>query len=167
MSDNVFFNKYLVIALIIILVVVIYLYYQKKSCDVEGMNNVDLTTLAHEMHEKPWSSSDNNGPYKSVNNDFDLYADNITRKKLGRKKFLQRKDELYQKYMLDDNDTSDDYPNLRKSKRYNPKPINYKHTLGRFQPYFCQDDNEKDDDDEYQVYRPIRRRRYHKKLNKY
>lgn len=114
MLTDILTNKYFVIAIIILLLLVLYLYFQKKSCGsdrlegnrLEGMRNVDLTTLAHDMVEKPWTDSkedDLTDKYKKVNNEFDLEADKLVDKladkKAKKSKKLKRTDEVYLDYM--------------------------------------------------------------------
>lgn len=107
--DNLLTNKYFCIAVIIALIVVIYLYSQKKSCDVEGMQNVDLTPLAQELTEAPWTNRRDGGNHKEVGNRFDRFADSYTKSKLqkngyGYTDFLGRSDDTFRDYMDQQND---------------------------------------------------------------
>lgn len=95
-----FTNKYFVLALILAIIVLVYLYFRKKTCSIEGMQNVDLSTLSQNMAEKPWTDDVNSSGYKTVGNNFDIRADNNS--KFGKNK-LSRKDQLYHKYINDEN----------------------------------------------------------------
>ena len=137
--DNFLTNKWFVIALIIALGVVIYMYSQKK-CGVEGMRNVDLTPLSHQLSEKPWTDDSNNSRYKTVNNEFDQNADQESKRKFGNNQ-LKRQDLVYQnfsEYNEDDDETLDfvqrkqrkssiDYDNY-------PKPLDTRPDLSQCQP---------------------------------
>ena len=54
--DNLLTNKYFCIAVLIALIIVIYLYSQSNYCSIEGMEKVDLTPLAQELVEHPWTN---------------------------------------------------------------------------------------------------------------
>ena len=172
-------NKYVIIALIIALIVVLYLYSQKKSCDVEGMKNIDLTPLSQELVEKPWEDNrtDNviDGKYKSVNNNFDKFADQHTKKKTGRNNTLKRRDEIFQEYVkYDGYDTviPENISQKRKIMPINsnevPKPLDDRPDLSQCQPCICPGDDDDDDDDDYELYKLKKQRKKNartKKLN--
>lgn len=50
--NNLLTNKYFCIAILIALIVVVFLYFRKKSCNMEGMTNIDLTSLGHQPTEQ-------------------------------------------------------------------------------------------------------------------
>jgi hypothetical protein len=177
MFDNVISNKYFIIALIIALIVVLYLYSQKKSCNVEGMKNVDLSSLSQEIAENPWTNDANDGKYKSVNNKFDRYADHNTKKKTGQNNFLKRKDEVYQDYVAYDGYEELIPENIRQKRKTMsmpinsnevPKPLDKRPDLSQCQPCICPgdilDDDDDDEDDEYK-YRQKRKRKNKKKID--
>jgi hypothetical protein len=130
MFDNIVSNKYFIIALIIALIVVLYLYSQKKSCDIEGMKNVDLISLSQDIRESP-----------GANNNFDKSVDNYhNKKKIGKNNFLKRKDEIFQNYS--DHDDSDFNPENTKKKIKKistniPKPYDNRPDLSQCQPCIC------------------------------
>jgi hypothetical protein len=183
MFDNIVSNKYFVIALVIALIVVIYLYSRKKSCAVEGMQNVDLTLLAPEISEKPWADDDNDGNYKNVNKRFDKYADAYAKRKSGKNSNLKRKDQLYNQYMEYEG-YEDVIPEKIRQKRKRmvrdniPKPLDDRPDLSQCQPCICpqdrlmaiDDDDDNDDDDDYDenIYIPSKKNNYRtpkRKLN--
>ena len=134
-----FTNKYFVIALILIVIVLIYLYYKKKTCDVEGMQNVDLTVLSQSMAEKPWSDDYNDDKYKRVGNDFDLKADRKSKNDL-----VSRKDIMFDKYQKSSHKKS----SHRKSKTSGvkiPQPMDelFRSDVG----FYIPDDQENDKKD--------------------
>jgi hypothetical protein len=95
--DNLLTNKYFCIAIIIALLIIVYLYSQKKSCEVEGMQNVDLTPLAQELTETPWTNRTDGDRHKNYNNRFDNFSDTFTKAKLKKNgyaytDFLDRSD---------------------------------------------------------------------------
>ncbi|XWV24822.1 hypothetical protein QJ856_gp0961 [Tupanvirus deep ocean] len=175
MFDNIVSNKYFIIALVIALVVVIYLYSQKKSCEIEGMKNLDLTPLSHELVEKPWTEDENDGKYKSVNNKFDKHADQYNKRKTNKNNnYLKRKDEIFQEYIEYDS-YEDVIPENKKQRRKRvypnnnndiPKPLDNRPDLSQCQPCVCPgDDDYDDDDDEYIDYRPKKKHRNYKRKN--
>ena len=150
MFDDIISNKYFVIALVIALLVVLYLYSQKKSCDLEGMKNIDLSPLPQNLVEGPWTTAGDNGKYKTVNNTFDKKADAQTKKNLQDATFLKRSDVRFREYIDDDSDDSDDdddnnLAKLRKKiKKYKnknkntmPKPLDNRPDLSQCQPCIC------------------------------
>ena len=181
MFDNIVSNKYFIIALVIALIVVIYLYSQKKSCDVEGMSNLNLTSLSQEITEKPWTEDDSDGKYKSVNK-LDKYADRNTKKKTGKNgNFLRRKDEVYDQYMKYDGYEIMIPENVRQRRKrsstnYNniPRPLDDRQDLSQCQPCICPQDDDDDDDyddddnDDYDYTKNKRKNKNNrKKLNNY
>lgn len=106
MLDNLLTNKYLMIALILILVYVLFIYSQKRSCGVEGMENMDLTPLAQELTQRPWTDFPDGDNHGRVNTRFDKRADAYVKAKLlkngyGKQNFLERSDQNFEKYMDD------------------------------------------------------------------
>lgn len=185
MFENIVSNKYFIIALIIALAVLLYLYSQKKSCSVEGMQNIDFVEVDTEIEEKPWADDNNDGKYKNINRQ----TNTSFNKKTDKNNMLKRKDQLYKQYM-EYKESSD--PNERRAakflddkimpennrfkKRYIknniPEPINDRPDLSQCQPCICpqdrllaiDDDSESDDD----IYIPSKKNKYRtprKKLN--
>ena len=110
MADSIFVNKYFVIALLIILLIFVYLYVKKSSCQVEGMQNVDLTSMTHDMVERPWADDYQYGNYKIVGNKFDKKADKYNRNK-NNGPYVKRKDQVYTDYVNKANNDSDEGSN--------------------------------------------------------
>lgn len=109
MFDNLLTNRYFCIAIIIALLIVLYLYSQQKSCGVEGMQNIDLTPLAQELTETPWTNDPEGGNYKKYDNKFDKFADMYTKEKLKKNgykytNFLESEGERYIQYAKKDKD---------------------------------------------------------------
>ena len=191
MFDNIVSNKYLIIALIIALIVVIYLYMQKRSCEVEGMKNIDLTPLPHQLSEKPWvnnnnnnnnnnsnnsnnSNNDNDNKYKTNGNKFDKNADAIAKKRYGNNKQLKRADEIYNIYVDSDDELQNPNKiitgNRRKQQTVHrrrstingiPQPLDMRPDLGPCQPCICPGDSDSTSDD-----KPKRKRTNNKKSKK-
>lgn len=109
MFDNLLTNKYFCIAVLIALIIILYLYSQKKSCDVEGMQNIDLTPQAQELSQPPWTNRKEGGDHRTYNNKFDKFADWYTEKKLKKNGFsftdyLKRDDQRYLEYARGEGD---------------------------------------------------------------
>lgn len=120
--DNLLSNKYFCIAIIIALIIVVYLYSQKKSCDVEGMRHLDLTPLAQELTEHPWTNRVDESNNKEYNNQFDEFADEYTNLKLTKngyrpQNYLKRSDVAYEKYIENERYTPH-VPNTYRFNRY-------------------------------------------------
>jgi hypothetical protein len=167
MFEELISNKYFVIALIIALIVVLYLYSQKKSCEIEGMKNVDLTPLPQNLVEHPWTN-DFNQHYKHVNNAFDKKADAETRKRLGDVTFAPRADQTFERQLESEDD--EEIEELRRKilkrramktmktmKNRHPRPLDLRPDLSQCQPCICPGgkkgitlDSDSDDDDEYE-----------------
>jgi len=158
--DNLLTNKYFCIAVIIALLVVIYLYSRKNSCSTEGMQDVDLTPLAQELTETPWTNRNGGGMHKDVNNRFDKFADRYTKKKLKDEgysytDFLKRSDQSYEKYM-----EYDGYETMMPEKQRRLMGKKMQKNKG-CQPCICPQDNiivSEDSYSESESERPIRGR---------
>lgn len=150
--DNLLTNKYFCIAIIIAFIVVLYLYSRKKSCEVEGMQNVDLTPLAQELTQPPWTDRYDGDDHRHVNNKFDRFADAYTKRKLKKEgysytDFLKRSDDTYRKYVdmegYDSMMPEDNKPSRRRL-RLNPdeapKPLDDRPDLSQCQPCRCPQD---------------------------
>jgi len=166
MFDNIVSNKYFVIALVIALIVIIYLYSQKKSCNVENMQN--LSPLTSNIDEKPWASDSDTGKYRSVKNYLNKKLKNPKRK---------RKDEIYQKYM----ENNDDYDltskkNIRQKRRKNksknvplaglqyvPQPVDDRPDLSQCQPCICPGDSSDSDSESDINYKLIKNNKFYRK----
>lgn len=164
MFDKLLSNKYFIIALIIALVVVIYLYSQKKSCDIEGMRNIDLAPLSQEIIERPWADDDDDGKYRKVNKKTDK----------NNKNNLKRKDEVYMEYEGCEDITPKKNHQKKKKKVKNsiPKPLDDRPDLSQCQPCICPQDKqieyEDSSDSDEDIYIPNRKNNYRtprKKLN--
>jgi len=120
--DNLLSNKYFCIAIIIALIIVVYLYSQKKPCEIEGMRHVDLTPLAQELTEHPWTNRVDESNNKEYNNQFDEFADEYTNLKLTKngyrpQNYLKRSDVAYEKYIENERYTPH-VPNTYRFNRY-------------------------------------------------
>jgi hypothetical protein len=152
MFDNLLQNKYFCIAIIIALIVAIYMYSQKKSCDVEGMQNVDLTTTAQELTETPWTTRPGGDNHKVVGDRFDRFADAFVKNKLKRNgysytDFLKRSDQEYIDYVSQEGyrPLGRDKGNARQRKFLSqeddvPRPLDSHPELSQCQPCRCPDD---------------------------
>lgn len=151
MFDNILTNRYLMIALIIALIVVLFMYIQKGSCNTEGMDNVDLTPLAQELTEKPWTNREGGGDQRRVDNKFDKFADKYVRNKLKKEgidapPFLTRLDQKYRAYMEKHGKTNvhmdrpfyDQYED-GDFDTVIPKPLDSRPDLSQCQPCRCDD----------------------------
>lgn len=159
MLDDLLTNKYLCIALIIALLVVLFMYSQKKSCEIETMSNVDLTPLAQELVEPPWTDRPGGDDHKRVGNRFDRNADRYTKNKLisngyDYTKFLKRSDQSFKKYMesydnMEDMYDMDDMNDQDMTRPYHnsygnndplvPRPLDDRPDLSQCQPCVCDD----------------------------
>jgi preprotein translocase subunit Sec63 len=135
MVDSILSNRYFIIALIIALGVVIYMYIQKKSCKLEGMKNFDDTFNG--SIERPWGDDEDvHGQYRTVNRK--------NSKNMNRKKIMDRKDEMYEKYVERQSYGEND-KKFRKS--YLPKPNDDRPDLSQCQ-CICQKRRNRDDYDD-------------------
>jgi hypothetical protein len=144
--DKIFNNKYICIAIVVGAVVVIYLYKNKEQCNIEGMKNVDLSMLAPELTEHPWTDGSNQ--YKLVGNKFDKYADKYVARKLKKEGYyvskpIERNDQRFEEYM----ENSGSYKPYRSRKqkrafkklgsrkyRDGPRPLDNRPDLSQCQP---------------------------------
>ena len=146
MFEKLLKNEYFCIAVVLALIVVTYLYSQKRSCDIENMRNVDLTTLAQELTETPWVNR--NGPnYKMVGNKFDRSADGYTKKKLQKNgypytSFLGRSDDTYLRYINQEGyDHWSKNGNKKMRSHEGPTPLDSHPELSQCQPCKCEQDD--------------------------
>lgn len=118
MFEDLICNKYFVITLVIVIIILLWLYIRKRSCGIEGMENVPLTLNDSDVTERAWGGND------------------VTKYRCNKNK-VKRKDEVYQKYMdfgkmkgqtQLDYDTNNVYSG--------PKPIDDRPDLGNCVP--CQ-----------------------------
>lgn len=105
-------NKYFCIAILIALVVMIYLYSQSDYCSMEPMQNVDLTPLAQEFSETPWTNGADGSKFSAVDTTFDTHTDAFTKNKLKKNgynvaNFLPRTDVAYMNYINSDSNSSE------------------------------------------------------------
>jgi len=180
MFEKLLTNKYFCVAIIVALIVVLFLYSQKKSCDVEGMQNVDLTPLGQELAEAPWTTDKGGRKHKSVGNKFDKYADlyNILKlKKHGYSytDFLKRADDSYRTYVENENYSPLDEDHLTGKRRPPlddiPRPIDTHPELSQCQPCICPQDRIRATDDDSDIdfsetepeSESIRRRKHYKR----
>lgn len=136
MLDNLLQNKYFCIAIILALGWTVYMYSKKNSCDVEEMRNLDLTPTAQELTETAWTTKRGASDYKEVNNKFDKFADEFTKKKLlknGYKvtDFLKRSDDKFIEYSEREG---------FKSESDIPRPHDSRPDLSQCQPCNCKTD---------------------------
>ena len=157
--DKLLTNKYFCIAILIALAVVIYLYSQSDYCSMESMQNVDLTPLAQELNERPWTNDVGGSTHGRVNTDADIYADTFVKNKLKRNgfnvaNFLPRSDTTFANRMRSE-DSIETTPTTttttttptpvvkKKSKRSNkkikphtslPQPLDNRPDLSQCQP---------------------------------
>ncbi len=145
--DKILTNKYFCIAILIALAVVIYLYSQNKSCDIEGMQNVDLTPLAQELTSGPWTDEPGSSTYGRVGTKFDKYADKFSKANLKRRgykftNFLLSSDADYLGYVSDssgsdtlaDTSAKSNRRRTNRSSRRIPRPFNDRPDLSQCQP---------------------------------
>jgi hypothetical protein len=106
--DRLLTNKYFCIAILIALAVVLFLYSQKDSCNVEPMQNLNLTPLSQELNMHPWTDNLDGSKYGRVDTEFNAYADDHTKKRLQKStNFLPRSDVTFMNYAMSDSDISD------------------------------------------------------------
>uniref|UniRef100_A0A6C0LU39 Uncharacterized protein n=1 Tax=viral metagenome TaxID=1070528 RepID=A0A6C0LU39_9ZZZZ len=152
MFDNLLTNKYFCIAILIALILALYFYSQKDSCKIEGMSTtgINLTTLSQDLTETPWTNKLNGSKYKQVNNMFDKYADNLTKKRLKANgydyvNFLKGPDERYIEYVEHENFEDETSTPKKKNKQKNlseiPMPIDTHPELSQCQPCRCDNIN--------------------------
>ena len=99
------------------------------------MQNVDLTPLAQELTEKPWSH--HNGKNKRWNNKFDKFADAYVKNKLKKNgysytEFLGRSDDTYMKYIKN----NEGYDQVGKE----PEPASFRKEFVKCKPCNCDSD---------------------------
>jgi len=130
-------NKYFCLAILIALVVMVFLYSQKTdSCRVEGMQGVDLSMLAPELTENPWTDNNEGGNYKYVGDKFDFNADatvkaNLTKEGYKYTNFAGRLDQDYEKYVAMN-------PIRQRNQETNiPLPMDTRPDLSQCQPCRC------------------------------
>ena len=136
MFEKLLTNKYFCLAIILLLLVVIYLYTQKSSCDVETMENVDLTPLLQEVSEDPWTDDYNGSKYRTFGGKFDKMTDELTKLKLkkngyGYTDFLGRADQNLIKYISKEEFVPESVP----------KPLDNRPDLSQCQPCKCPQDD--------------------------
>jgi hypothetical protein len=144
MFDELLTNKYFCAALMIALALGVYMYMTKSSCGIEGMRNVDLSPLSHEIIETPWVERQSGPNKKYVNNDFDKYADDHSKKKLKKNKYSytdwkKRSDERYVDY-VNNIHNSGHKPKTKNTPGLYPKPIDDRPDLSQCQPCRCDTD---------------------------
>lgn len=138
MWDTLFTNKYFCLAMLVAFGVVAFLYMQKENCNIEGMRNVDLSVLAPELTESPWTSRTDGDDHKIVNNKFDKLADKYVQAKLKHHGYsvtkpLSRSDVSFGKYM------QENYGSLKGKKKKSsvPQPLDTRPDLSQCQPCKC------------------------------
>lgn len=112
-------NEYFVLGLVVIIAYLVYQCNAKKSCDIEGMRNIDFMPIEQAFSEKPW---------------FEKYYNKKLNKKKSKKskkksKFLERSDERYERYSGDSSDESEESES--------PKPLDTRPDLSQCQPCKC------------------------------
>jgi hypothetical protein len=131
--DNLLTNKYFCLALIVIVLVLIYMWSTSSSCNVstnERMNNVDLSSAAPNLSEKPYVddvSDDSMYPYKRYDNAFDRNADTYVQDRLKQEGYdrytnnflvgTDKREAAYQKYNRDVEQVSLPYARERRQGR--------------------------------------------------
>lgn len=159
MFDNIVSNKYFVIALVITVIVVLYLYSRKKSCNIEGMQNVDLLRTPPKIDEMPWANDYETGKYRNIDKHPKKHN-----KKINKNNYLKRKDLLYRQYAKHDNDNID----IHKRKRQNQSNISNpqrgkvywesdSQILGQCQPCICPKNDESDSSSSEEDNYPIKK----------
>lgn len=149
MTDNIFTNKYFVIALIILVVILLFLYIHSRSRRVEGMKNLDVSGPTQTLVERPWEGGDEESGYKKVNNKFDRFVDTI----INKDKKTPSKQDLLNRLIEEDAET------IIITKRKNniqsniPQPFDSYSRYNECPPCVCpQDKYIADNDSEQKVY---------------
>lgn len=152
MLDNLLTNKYMCLALILALLVVLYMYSQKGSCTTEGMDNVDLTPLAQELSQPPWTDRAGADDHRRVDGRFSRYSDKYVAEKLAKNGnyagFMKRSDQNLRDYMEnydnleDENEVErpyhDQYAGVMEDFIV-PRPLDDRPDLSQCQPCRCED----------------------------
>lgn len=170
MLDGLLTNKYFVIALIIALIVIIFLYNRKRTCTIEGMQNIG-TISSKNIDEKAWEENPYGGKYKLIEKN-----DNKTSKKRNKYDLIDDDDEInlefvkYRRINNPVNDRSRDSIKKRKKmsnsyQRRLPAPIDDRPDLMQCKPCICPGDSSDSSDSEfdYRKFKENRKKRHSQK----
>ncbi|AGF85206.1 hypothetical protein QJ854_gp576 [Moumouvirus goulette] len=155
MSENIFTNKYFVIALIILVIILLFLYIQSRSRRVEGMKNIDINGPTQNLVERPWEGGDEESGYKKVNNKFDRFVDTLINRE--NKQQTPSKQDLLNRLIEEDAETiiiTKRKNNTQSNTRSNiPQPFDSYSRYNECPPCVCpQDRYIADNDSEKKVY---------------
>ena len=164
MLDELISNKYFVIALIIALILVLYLYSRKKSCELEGMKNIDLTPLSTNRNYNNKRVKQCNKNERDNDNDngqvFNSDRDNNNNNNNNNNNY--RVIDRDEKFKTDKNFKKYLRKRLRSKRSNYPRPLNDRPDLSQCQPCICpggkkgfrlneldfDDDSDSDDNDD-------------------
>ncbi|AGC02060.1 hypothetical protein H012_gp399 [Acanthamoeba polyphaga moumouvirus] len=151
MSENIFTNKYFVIALIILIIILLFLYIQSRSRRVEGMKNLDINNPTQTLAERPWEGGDDESGYKKVNNKFDRFVDTIINKE--KRQQTPNKQDLLNRLIEEDAETIIITKRKNNSQTNIPQPFDSYSRYNECPPCVCpQDRYIADNDSEQKVY---------------